>query len=1128
MTEKPAATQRLADQDQRDRAANVLDTTFLVEAAAGTGKTRLLVDRILSILRAGQASLREIAAITFTEKAAGELKVRLRQAVEQELRERPQQAEATRPSARPVSGRRAEVLSNALAELEGMSVSTIHAFCADLIHERPVEARVEPGFVVADELRASLILEEAWEDWLAEQMSGDAPAIRRAVESGISFEAAGQRESPVFSLARELIEQRDAVPDAGVETPWTDARFAEAAGVLRERIAELAEARRRDCLHPESDLCAAKIKELEAWAAGFGQVRNPQFLPEFDAVRAWLADAPTVKAQAGQKGNWASPAALKSAKAGCARVKEAVAQLFGEADHRVLCDLVEWLRRFLDRYRQAKERRRVLDFTDLLLKARDMLRDSRAARDHFKSRFSYILVDEFQDTDPLQAEIVFFLSERPDEHGSRWEAVNLVPGKLFIVGDPKQSIYRFRRADLDLYGKVRAAIARQGEMLQLTVNFRTVPWITGEVNRIFEPLMQGPVGDRFEPKHVALRAHRREEGTRPCVLVPIPPKLPAGQSLGVKEWRQKESGCIAAFIAELVGGDRRISAGKSVVRRPIKYQDIAVLYRTATGLDSLENALRANEVPYQVSGGRYYYARMEFQDLLSTLKAIDNPFDGLSVVGSLRSPFFGHSDEDLLRHVGAGGTFNYLAGAPKGCRDLAEAFDALKDLHERRRRDPASAVLEHLFESTRALLIYANKPHGEQRVANLLKLQEIARAMAEAEVSSFGALVRWLSEMESSRQAEPESPVAEADEDFVQLLTFHKAKGLEFPVVVLAHLANEEDSREKVLLDRARGRLHLNLSHRKTRGWDAAMADEEDRAEHERWRMFYVALTRAADLLVIPAFWSRSPQAGFLKYLGERYAGAGEEKPRVEFIATDSFDLDKRSRDTLRLKPTPATTLPPEALEAARHHEKWKAAIKRRAEQLSAGWRILTGSGLVEAAYMQRNSEGVGASGSNAKDLGSLVHRLMEIVNLRAPGDLTADAEAEARGLGLTSTDAREAVVLVRRALEHPLIAGRAAHAERLYREVPFAFAEGDTLFEGYADLVFMENGGPVIVDYKTDSVSESEAPEHARRYAPQAEIYIRAISAALGKPVKEFHFLFIRPGVAVPLVGRSASDVSS
>ena len=284
-----------------------------------------------------------------------------------------------------------------------------------------------------------------------------------------------------------------------------------------------------------------------------------------------------------------------------------------------------------------------------------------------------------------------------------------------------------------------------------------------------------------------------------------------------------------------------------------------MLYRATTGLDSLEDALRAHDVPYQVSGGRHYYARMEFQDLLAVLKAIDNPFDGLSVVGALRSPFFGHSDEDLLRHFGAGGKFNYLFDVPEGFRDLAEAFDALKALHERRRRDPASAVLAQLFESTRALQIYAMKPHGEQRVANLLKLQDIARAMAEAEVSSFGALVRWLSEMESSRQAEPESPVAEAEENFVQLMTFHKAKGLEFPVVVLAHLANEGENREEVLLDRARGRLHLNLGHgMKTRGWDAAMQEEEDRAEHERRRMFYVALTRAHDLLVIPAFWAKS------------------------------------------------------------------------------------------------------------------------------------------------------------------------------------------------------------------------------------------------------------------------------
>ncbi len=1194
MTGNPAETKPLADQADRDLATNDLDTTFLVEAAAGTGKTTILVDRILSILRAGRATLRQIAAITFTEKAAGELKVRVRQAVERELRELPRQANPARPSARrsraQESAEYGARLGGALADLEGMSVNTIHAFCADLIRERPVEAGVEPGFAVADELGASLILEEAWEAWLAEEMSGDSssPAIRRAVESGIPIEAAGRRESPIFKLVCELIEQRDAVrlrspqavrpgspqsvSDGLIETPWSDSQFAEAMEALRAQIAEVGAARRKDCIRPESDLCAIQIAALEAWAEVTGMriadrglqirndgaraaepfnpqsaVRSPQSLQSFDAIRAWLAAAPAIKVQAGQQGNWSAPAALKSTKAGCVRAKEAISLLSGEAAHRVLHDLVEWLRPFLDRYRQAKEQRRALDFTDLLLKARDMLRDSRPARDHFKRAFRYLLVDEFQDTDPLQTEIVFFLSERADEHAGDWEAVNLVPGKLFIVGDPKQSIYRFRRADLDLYGKVGVAIARQGARLQLSVNFRTVPRITGEVNEIFKPLMIGPVGDRFEPQHIALEPQRPDEGTQPCVLVPLPPALPAGQTLKMEEWRRKESGCIAAFIAELVRGDRRINAGKPPVRRPIEYRDIAVLYRATTGLDSLEEALRANHVPYQVSGGRYYYARMEFQDLLSVLKAIDNPFDGLSIVGALRSPFFGHSDEDLLRHFGAGGRFNYLEGVPEGCRDLAEAFDALRALHERRRRDPASAVLAQLFETTRALQIYANKPHGEQRVANLLKLQDLARAMVQAEVSSFGALVRWLGEMESSRQAEPESPVAEAEENFVQVMTFHKAKGLEFPVVVLAHLANEGERRESVLLDRARGRLHLNLNWKKTRDWDAAKLEEEDRAEHERRRLFYVALTRARDLLVIPAFWSKSPQAGFLKYLSERYAPAAGAKPRIEFVATDAYDLNKRSRDTLRLKPTPAAKPPPEAVEAVRHYEQWKAAVKAQAELLSAGRKIQTASGAVlqnadfglriddndsraDQPLTPQSAIRIPQSKGRSADLGTLVHQLMETVDFRQPGDLGPPcgklrtvshverlAESEARGLGLTSADAREAVGLVKRALAHPLIAGRAAKAEQLYREVPFAFMDGDTLYEGYADLVFIENGNPVIVDYKTDSVTESEAPEHAKRYAPQANVYIRAISAALGRPVKEFHFLFLRPGVAVP-----------
>jgi ATP-dependent exoDNAse (exonuclease V) beta subunit len=408
--------------------------------------------------------------------------------------------------------------------------------------------------------------------------------------------------------------------------------------------------------------------------------------------------------------------------------------------------------------------------------------------------------------------------------------------------------------------------------------------------------------------------------------------------------------------------------------------------------------------------------------------------------------------------------------------------------------------------------------------------------MAAAEVPSFGAFVRRLSEMENARQAEPESPLGEADEEFVQVMTMHKAKGLEFQVVILAHLLNRGDSREKVLLDRApvrpcSGRLHLNLNSKKTRGWAAAKLEEDDRAEHEQRRMLYVALTRARDLLVIPAFWSPNREAGFLRYFSERYIPPADlressqvparETAAVEFMATDSFDLDQRSRDTLRLRPLLTARPSPEARAAIEHHEKWNAAVKAQAELLSAGRKIVTASELVQnaerrAQSAEREARSRDRDAEDAADLGTLVHRLMEAVDFKSPGDITPLAEAYARRLGLTTDDAHEAAALVRNALAHPLIAGRAAKAEALYREVPFAFEDGDALYEGYVDLVFMENGNPVIVDYKTDSITAAEAREHAAGYAPQAEIYTRAIAAALGRPVKEFHFLFLRPGVAV------------
>ena len=1087
-----------ADNAHRDLAANDLDTAYLVEAAAGTGKTTLLVSRVMAALKTGRAALPQICAITFTEKAAGELKVRLRRTIESELRN---------------GGKHRGILRAALADLDAMSVGTIHSFCADLIRERPVEAGVDPGFVTADELAAGLLFDRTWSDWLAEVLSGDHPAFRRCVEAGLSPATGGNTSDGIPGLAHLLVENRDLLETLTTDPKWTDANFATALEGIHRHIAMLENAA-ASCKDAQKDRGAAQIRGLAAWREGLRLRKGKETEP-------WLKRMPRINAASGAKGNWSPPETLAEVKRVFARLKDNADEMRRAFAHNLLVDLIDALKPFVERFDEAKAQTRLLDFQDLLLRARDMLRDSRPAREYLKGRFRFILVDEFQDTDPLQTEIVFFLAEKAGAFARTWDAVAPQPGKLFLVGDPRQSIYGFRRADLDLYGRVRRVVAEHGRVLNLNVNFRALPEILGEINDIFAPLMIGPVAGRFEPEHAPMEAYRSAAGDGSKVLRLRPPEELRDADAHAAEARRNESGAVAACIARMVADGVPVFDKEAGKIRPCAYRDVGVLFRAATGIEELEDAFRAHDVPYRISGGKHYYARLEFQDLLNVLRAIGNPFDGLSVVGALRSPFFGASDAEILAHFAAGGTFNYLHDVPPEARALSDALETLKEMHERRATHAIPAVITDLFERTQALQIYAMKPHGEQRVANLLKVRDMARSLSAQGVSSFPAFVRWIGRMQETGQTESESPIAETDDDLVQFMTFHKAKGLEFPVVFLANLDASEPGKDKFIVGRSTGRVDVKIREGlATIGWEDALADAQDRAEYERRRLFYVAMTRARDFLVLPAGWSSKDGRGFLAYL------PADEPPsadRPDFLRVTPAEVLRRRRDDFRLKPPESEEMTETAKGYWEHKVAWRSKLADRTTRLNSARRMRTATEEIERDDAEPLPLARRDAGSEALALGNLVHRLMETADLgRADEDLFDRAVREAKAMGLDEERiqeaAREATELVRRTLGLPVMRERAGRAENVYREVPFAANYGDELLEGRVDAVFTEPDGAVILDYKTDRVTAEQAVAEAERYRPQAQVYRDAMTAALGMPVKEVIFVFCRPGVAVSL----------
>ncbi|MBM4034925.1 MAG: hypothetical protein FJ291_24545, partial [Planctomycetes bacterium] len=907
-----------ADERDRKRAREVLDTSFAVEAAAGAGKTSVLVSRVLNLVRRTDTRLDRIVAVTFTEKAAGELRVRIREEIEKEISDFGFRIADCAGGGSEIRNPKSEIrnLGRAIEDLGHAPIGTIHGFCARLLRERPVEAGVDPQFAVADELTASLLRDRTWAKWLDAELAAGNPALLRAAARGVRFDGMGNH---ILGLAEKLMDCRDllgGLPRAASREPRAASRLGTelltaldsliwetqgnaAGGLAEEFLAKLEAARRQLAL-------AGAMSE----ASGEAAIADLYVPGRFLGQKHWKAKDQHKRAEAIYQKLVADLDAAKQA------LGQDLAAAIGAA-----------LAGFLDAYRAAKDAEGLLDFEDLLLLTRNMLRDSRPARDHFKARFDYILIDEFQDTDPLQVEIAFFLAERADRHAADWQQVELEPGKLFIVGDPKQSIYRFRRADIEVYERAKDAICRQGEPLVLSQSFRPVPGVASAVNAVFSPHFKKPDDGFYQPDYVALDPYRAAVGGRPAAILLYPPPDVAEQLEKADSARTLEARCVAAMIRRIVEEKWLIEDPDKDAQprtRPVEYRDIAILARTFTSTEHYAEAFSAADVPLRIVGGRHFYVAHEVHALLNVLKAIVNPHDGVALVAALRGPFFGISDDELLLAKCQQGTLTYLGTTIENQESkIANALAVLREFHERRNDAGLALLLQGLFERTKALELFALRPGGEQHVANLLKVLEQARALEATQRVTFRGLVRWLARLQETEVRESESPSSEAGDDFVQFLSIHGAKGLEFPVVFVADISAPEGRATKfiVLRDRpeADGQLAFYVGKKddaiRTANWPGD-EHEKRRADAEAARLFYVATTRARDLLFLLPGWGKKGE-GLMRFLGEaanRRGGVedededegrgrlGTQTPCGTAYDTATLDLSESSARAFRIR----------------------------------------------------------------------------------------------------------------------------------------------------------------------------------------------------------------------------------
>jgi ATP-dependent helicase/nuclease subunit A len=817
------------DSVARYQVENRLHDSLFVEAGAGSGKTSALVARIVRLICSGTCTLDELTAITFTEEAAAELRTRVRKGLEAVARGGGESPEASLAAA-------------ALDEIDEAQISTIHAFCRRLLAEHPVEAGLPPRFDVLDEVGQSLAWRSQWSAALDRFCEDDGT---RALFSLASALGLTPRHLSDLAAAAGRDWHR-----CGADLPDV-ARIIAAIGLACDSAsrAMLTSIREASLLaghcSAESDYLLRRVRQLQQFATELGEASGAE------ERLALTAKAPRkMRHKLGRRDNWDCDVEL--VRICVASAAEARDSLLSRTFDLVLPGLVATFDVLARDNATDRCRRGQLLFHDLLVLARDLLRDQPDVLGQVQRRVKHLLVDEFQDTDPLQLEIVTLIgAEEPEAE----------TGRLFFVGDPKQSIYRFRGADLDAYEAARQGFPSRA-VVGLTSNFRSVPDILDFANACFESLMPGYSALHPERTNPSQAASVRLVGG------------PLDAALRRNEQRSGESQAVASMIERAVRTERwLVDDGGSW--RPARLSDVAILVPRRTGLSQIESALDELKIGYRVESASLIYRSQEVRDLLALCRAVDDPGDQVALLAVLRSSSFACGDDDLLAYRRSGGHWSIeetpaiadpgagqeaspAPSAVAGAGDPAVVIDSLKTLRGYRalrfELGPIG-LLEHAIADRRLLQMAAGSPRERESWRRMRFLVERARTFAEAGGGGLGDFAEWVDEQLAEGLRAVESVLPEPDEDVVHILTVHGAKGLEFPIAVLAGFGTTDEGRASGVsvlrgADGVEVRLRADLEtsgHRNLKSFD------DLREREEAIRLLYVAVTRARDHLVVCA-----------------------------------------------------------------------------------------------------------------------------------------------------------------------------------------------------------------------------------------------------------------------------------
>ena len=1044
-----------------------LDHSLLVEAGAGSGKTTSLVNRMLALIGRGRCTVDQMAAVTYTRKAAAELKDRFQIALEEAFKKEIEEESRSR-------------YQSALMKLELLFAGTIHSFCARILRERPIEAGLDPDFEELEENDEQIIRDRCWSEYLERLHLETSPLLEEVIALDLEpSEMIDIYQKMALYPEVEVVRKKLKRPDFKKETKTIEAYLEQAWKVLPQKIPEggwdplqsILRKIRRLCYHLDLEKDLVRI------------------ISELDKSGSVV-----------QK-KWATKeTALQQGKA-FEKIREEIVQPCLESWRRYChWSIMELVLPALNYFKETKEKNSYLGFQDLLLKSAELLRENPEVRGYFQSRFTHILVDEFQDTDPIQTELLLYLTGK-DLKERNWRKIKVKPGALFVVGDPKQSIYRFRRADIDIYNEMQKIIKSSGGwIIPLTTNFRSLPALCQWVNPIFEKKFLQKA-DQYQAAFEPLVADKKIKGggVKKIIIQKVNrhnqvevARVDAERIADWIDWALRDN-------FEVLRTKKEMARGESSKPGP---GDFMILLRYTAHLPIYARALEARGIPYEITGGKSFKESEEISHLMHLLASVAEPEDQVALIATLRGPFYGISDDLLYQYKKGGGAFSYLV--PTGpCQDevvrqkMRDILTELHQFHRWSRTKPPATALTMILDKLGIIPLALSREMGESRAGNLLKTLELALWESSGGLNSFPEMVERLRLYFQETDME-EMSVEPGRKDVVRVMNLHKAKGLEATVVFLADPLKDPDHSPDLHISRTGDYVLGYFLASRQKGefrqeiigippdWENVAEIEGKYQQAEEERLLYVATTRAKQLLVVSQYPEKGDKGGWKELYS--FLGSVDELEGVDQAPIQV----KKGRIALK------------DFLSGKEQVKEKAAISMKPSYTVESV-TKASKGLAEGRPIVAEDTGKGLS------WGRIIHRLLEVLVRNEKVDLELMTENLLIEEGRSITERESAISLVKSILSSELW-GRMKKAEQVLVEVPFSLKidEGELpqVVSGVIDLAFLEIDGWVIADYKTDTVN-GNLEGLIRYYKPQVEMYRKFWEEMSGEKVKEAGMFF-------------------